>query len=161
MSNNTPTTNVNKFQPKGKTKVINGSIINPETGGLRFILSPLNTMGKPEHVLMPIFDKRWASVRRDIKGFYSNKTGTYKLGYVNTTAVQSDVWIIHLLFQNEKLETDVKGLEVCLKEVCKMAKYEKASVHVSNLLLEKVPEMKDLLTSKLLDEGVSVYFYSE
>jgi hypothetical protein len=160
MNNNTAAS-ATKFQPKGKTKVITGSILNPETGGLRFILSPLNTLGKPEHVLMPIFDKRWAAVRRDIKGFYSNKTGTYKMGYVNTTAVQSDVWILHMLFQNDKFETDVKGLELCLKEVCKMAKYEKASVHVSNLLLDKVPEMKELLTSKLVDEGVSVYTYTE
>ena len=49
----------------------------------------------------------------------------------------------------------------CLKKVAAMAKYEKASVHVSNLMVEKVSGMKELLVSEMLDKGTSVYFYTE
>ncbi|MCV6900956.1 hypothetical protein OE165_28390, partial [Escherichia coli] len=62
---------------------------------------------------------------------------------------------------DEKFKTDVVGLKTCLKEVCKMALDEKATIHASNLLLAAVPEMTDLLKTELLDHGVSVSFYEE
>lgn len=151
-----------KFGPKGKTKLIKGSIIAPENAGLRFVLSITNLDGKPDgNPLYPVFEKKWKKVREEARGWYATKTGAYKLGAVNTTAVQSDTWVIHLLCQNEKLQTDVSGLEKCLKEVCKMAKYERATVHVSTLLTDAVPELVDALQKQLLDEGVNVYFYEE
>jgi len=150
------------FKPVGKTKTVTGTILAPENAGLRFVLSINNMAGKHDnHPLYPLFEKKWPKVKVEALGWYANKTGAYKLGAVNTTAVQSDTWVIHMLCQDEKQATDQQALAKCLKEVCKMAKYEKATVHVSNLLTESVPELPALVKEQLLNEGVSVYFYQE
>lgn len=152
----------NRFQPQGKTKVIQGSILAPENAGLRFVLSINNLAGKPDnHPLYPVFEKKWKKVREEARGWYATKTGAYKLGAVQTTAVQSDTWVIHMLAQDENQVTDAVGLEKCLKEVCKMAKYERATVHVSSLLTDAIPELTSLLKTQLVERGVSVYFYNE
>jgi hypothetical protein len=151
-----------KFLQPGRTKVIKGSILSPETAGLRFVLSVTNLKGNPDNnPLYPLFEKKWKKVREEARGWYVNKTGDYKLGAVHTTATQSDTWVIHLLCQDDNQKTDASALEKCLKEVCKTAKYEHASVHVSTLLTDAVPELTELLKTQLLEQGVSVYFYSE
>lgn len=152
---------MNKFQPQGKMKIIKGTILAPENAGLRFVLSVNNMLGKADGAWYKIFDKRWKRVREETRGWFNTRTGAYKLGAVNTTAVQSDTWVIHMLCQDDKMATDVKGLEECLKKVCGMAKYEKATVHVSGLLTEAVPELTELLAKHLVENGVSVYFYDE
>ena len=151
----------NKFLQPGRVKVIQGSILTPHNAGLRFVLNVNNLAGKAESPLYPLFDKKWARVKQEAKGWYNTRTGAYKLGAVNNTAVQSDTWVMHLLCQDEELQTDAKALQACLKEVCKMAKYERASVHVSTLLTDAVPELTDLLQSELVDNGVSVSYYEE
>lgn len=155
-------TEVNRFQQHGRTKIIKGSILAPENAGLRFVLSITNLAGKPDnHPLYPLFEKKWRRVREEARGWYATKTGAYKLGAINTTAVQSDTWVLHMLCQNEDQVTDAVALERCLKEVCKMAKYERATVHVSSLLSEAVSELNELLRTQLVEQGVSVYFYEE
>ncbi len=153
---------VNRFKPQGKTKVIRASILAPENAGLRFVLSVTNLAGKPDgNPLYGLFEKKWRKVREEARGWFATQTGAYKLGAINTTAVQSDTWVIHLLCQDKELQTSVDGLRKCLKEVTKMAKYERATVHVSNLLTAAVPELNDLLKEELVQEGVNVYFYEE
>lgn len=153
---------VSRFQQPGKVKTVNGSILNPENAGLRFVLSLNNLSGKTdENPLYKIFDKKWKKVKEEAKGWYATKTGAYKLGALNVTAVQSDTWVIHMLCQDESLNTDSKALDQCLKEVCAKAKYEKASVHVSSVLLESVPELKDLLMKNIVSAGVNLLVYSE
>ena len=66
-----------------------------------------------------------------------------------------------MLCQNEESQTDSTALEACLKAVCKMAKYERATVHVSTVLTDAIPELMGLLGTQLVDEGVSCYFYEE
>lgn len=150
------------FQPQGRTKVIKGSILTPENAGLRFVLSVNNLEGKSDgNPLLPIFDKKWPKVRAESRGWYATKTGAYKLGAVNTTAVQSDVWVMHMLCQDKDLVVDTSALEKCLKDVCKQAKYERATVHVSTILTNSIPELTNLLSEHLIDQGVSVYFYDE
>lgn len=152
---------MNKFQQQGKLKVVNGSILNPENAGLRFVLSVNNTLGKIDNnPLYGIFDKKWKKVKEDAKGWYANKTGAYRLGAISTTAVQSDTWVIHMLCQDDNLDVNVEGLKECLKKICANAKYEKASVHVSNTLLEYVPQLKELLLTHLVNEGVNVSLYN-
>ena len=153
--------NSDKFKVKGKVKLIKGSILTPEDAGLRFILNVNNLAGKSESPLYPLFDKKWQKVKVESRGWYVNKTGAYKLGATNTTPVQSDVWVIGMLCQDEDLKTDLTGLEACLKKVCASAKYEKASLHVSNLLCAAIPELQDLITKHLVNEGVSVSYYEE
>lgn len=151
----------NPFQPKGKTKVIKGSILSPENAGLRFVLSVNNTVGKTDGEWYKVFDKKWPKVKVEAKGWWSTRTGAYKLGATNVTAVQSDTWVLHLLCQDDKGVTSPEGLKECLKKVREQAQYEKATVHVSNVVLASVPEMKELLIKQLVDWGVSVYFYEE
>jgi hypothetical protein len=154
-------TDIKRFQQPGKVKTIKGTILAPENAGLRFVLSVNNLAGKPENPMFPIFDKKWKKVREESRGWFANKTGAYKLGAINTTAVQSDTWVIHMLCQDESVATDLKGLEECLKKVCASAKYEKATVHVSTVLTNAIPELAELLNKQLIDHGVSVYFYEE
>jgi hypothetical protein len=149
-----------RFAPKGKVKVIQGSITSPHGGGLHFILNIATLAGKTDkNPLYPIFDKRWRQVKQDAKLWWINKNGQYKLGAVNQTVVQSDAWVLHMLCQDEEGEVSLPGLNACLKEVCKQAIYEHASVHVSQLLVEAIPELPELLNKHLVDEGVSVFYY--
>ena len=154
-------TDVKRFRQPGRTKVIKGTVLAPEVAGLRFVLSVNNMAGKPENPMFPLFDKKWRQVKQESRGWYANKTGAYKLGAVSTTAVQSDVWVINMLCQDENVKTDSDSLAVCLKKVKDMAVYEKASVHVSSILVEAIPEITKLLDEQLVQEGVSVYFYEE
>jgi hypothetical protein len=156
-----PTKDAHRFQASGRVKVIQGSILAPHNAGLRFVLNIANMSGKAESPLYPLFDKKWKKVKEEVKGWFNTRTGAYKLGAVNTVPVQSDTWVINLLCQDEEFKTDTKGLTTCLKEVCKMAKYEKATVHISTLLTQAVPEITDLLNNELVEQGVSVYFYEE
>jgi hypothetical protein len=149
------------FQQPGRVKVIQGSILTPHDAGLRFVLNVNNLAGKAESPLYPLFEKKWARVKQEAKGWYNTRTSAYKLGAVNSTATQSDTWVMHLLCQDEELQTDAKALQTCLKEICKMAKYERASVHVSTLLTDAVPELTDLLQKELVENGISVSYYEE
>lgn len=158
---NNMTDTKSKFQQQGRVKVVQGSILAPENAGLRFVLNVANMAGKPESPLYPIFEKKWSAVKKEVKGWFNTRTGAYKLGAVNTTSVQSDTWVLNLLCQTEDLETSEAGLQTCLKEVCKMAKYERATVHVSTLLTDAVPSLNELLTKELVENGVSVYYYEE
>ena len=151
----------NKFQVQGRTKVINGSVLAPETAGLRFVLNIANLAGKQESPLYPLFEKKWKKVREEVRGWYVTKTGAYKFGAVLNNPVQSDTWVVSMLCQDDKLNTNLKGLEDCMKNVCKSAKYEKASVHISSLLTDVIPELAGLAQTELVENGVSVYFYDE
>lgn len=162
MSKDTNQANTAKlFQTQGRVKVINGSIIAPENAGLRFVLNVANMVGKVESPLYPVFEKKWPTVKREVKGWFNARDGKYKPGALLTNAVQSDTWVINMLCQDADLQTDTAGLTTCLKEVCKMAKYERASVHVSTLLTTAIPELQELLTKELVQNGISVYFYEE
>lgn len=156
----TQTNQFNKFLPKGKLKNLKGSIINTENAGLRLVLSVCNMAGKLDEKLFTTFDKKWPAVRRECKGWYSNQF-IYKLGTLNTTAVQSDVWVVHLLCQDKEQKTNETALNSCLKNLASMAKEEKATVHISRLVFEKVPELGSLVESMLINQGISVYTYDE
>lgn len=150
-----------QFQPQGRVKLIKGSILAPENAGLRFVLNIANMAGKVESPLYPLFEKKWPTVKREVKGWFNARDGKFKVGALNTNAVQSDTWVINMLCQDVDSKTDTTGLATCLKEICKMAKYERASVHVSTLLTDVIPELQELLTKELVENGVSVYFYEE
>ena len=159
---NTPEKKVpNPFQPQGRVKTIKGSILTPHDAGLRFILNINNMAGKAESPLYPIFDKKWKKVKEEAKGWYNTRTGAYKLGATSVTPVQSDTWVVGMLCQGEDLQTDALSLKECLKKVSASAKYEKATVHVSTLLTEAIPELKGLLTECLVEQGISVSYYEE
>jgi hypothetical protein len=151
----------NRFQPQGRVKLIQGSILSPHNAGLRFVLNVANLGGKPESPLYSLFDKKWPKVKQEVRGWFVTKTGAYKLGAVHTMSVQSDIWILSLLIQDDELKTDLNAIKVSLKEVCKAAKYEKATVHVSTLLTDLIPEFSDLITEYLVKNNVIVHYYEE
>lgn len=151
----------NKFQQQGTVKIVKGSILSPQNAGLRFVLNVNNMAGKAESPLYPLFEKKWPKVKQEAKGWFNTRTGAYKLGAVSQLAVQSDTWVIGLLMQDAELKTSVSAMETCLKEVRKMALYERASVHVSTLLTDAIPELQDSLSKELVEHGVSVLFYEE
>lgn len=148
------------FAPKGKTKVVKGSILAPENAGLRFVLNSFSLSGKPEGPLYALFDKKWSRVRSESRGWYATRQN-FKLGAINTTAVQSDTWVLTMLVNNEEGKLDEASLDVCLKKICDMAKYERATVHVSSLLSDELPVLADKLNTALVANGVSVVFYEE
>jgi len=150
---------VDRFAPKGKTKVVKGSILAPENAGLRFVLNSFSMSGKPEGELFALFDKKWSRVRTEARGWYATRQN-FKLGAVNTTAVQSDTWILTMLVKDEDGKLDEGALDVCLKKICDMAKYERATIHVSCLLTDDLPVLKDKLDA-VVEKGVSVVYYEE
>lgn len=152
---------VTKFGTKGKVKVISGSVLNPEMAGLRFVLNAVNTAGKVDSPLEDLIDKKWKKVKAEVRGWFVNKTGAYKLGAVNTVAVQSDVWVLNMLCKDEHSAMSAQGLETCLSEVAKMAKTEQASVHISNLLLKEMPDGQTLVNKHFVDNGLLVCLYDE
>ena len=152
----------NKFQQNGRVKVINGSILFPQNAGLRIILNIANMAGKMESPLYPVLDKKWPVVKKEVRGAFVNKTGKYVLGsIISNVACQSDIWTVSMLVQDENLKTDVKAVEMALKEICKLAVYERASIHISNLLTEAIPELQDLVTKNLVEKGVAILYYQE
>lgn len=160
-ANTAPEVAVNKFAIQGKSKTITGSILNPEMAGQRLILSFANMAGTADTVLSPLFDKKWRKIKEDARGWWATKTGEYKLGAIRELAVQSDTWIIHCLCQDDKMNVDNEALGDCLKKVARVAKDEKATVHVSNEWVKLAPKLPTLVKSKLLDQGITVYFYEE
>lgn len=154
-------TETKQFRPAGKVKTIKGTVIQPESAGLKLVLNIINTKGKAEHTLYPIFDKKWKRVKEDAKGFYNTRTGAYKLGALYTTAVQSDVWVIHCVVQGDDLKIDANGVNLAFKELLKMAKEEKASVHISSLLSDLDPVIQSAAQEQLVANGVNVSYYQE
>lgn len=151
---------MNKFQNPGNVKTVKGSILAPHNAGLRFVLNSFSLSGKPEGDLFALFDKKWSRVRSESRGWYATRQN-FKLGAVNSTAVQSDTWVLTMLVKSEEGELNETALDACLKKVCDMAKYEKATVHVSSLLTEEIPVLAEKLNAALIDNGVSVVFYEE
>lgn len=150
----------NLFAPKGKTKVVKGSILAPENAGLRFVLNSFGMSGKPEGDLFALFDKKWSRVRSESRGWYATRQN-FKLGAINNTAVQSDTWVLTMLVKDEDGVLNETALDACLKKICDMAKYERATIHVSSLLTEEMPVLVDKLNTAMVDNGVSVVFYEE
>ena len=146
---------------QGKVKFVKGSILMPQTAGLRFVLSFASMSGTADGPLHEIFSKKWVKVRQDAKGWYANKNGAYKLGALQQTAVQSDTVVLHLLCKNEKGEVDVEGLKLALKAAEKLVTYEHGSVHVSNHLVSECAELKELMEEALVSKGLCVTYYEE
>lgn len=150
----------NKFAVSGKMKIVKGSILQPEGSGLRLILVAASESGKPDSDLYGVLDKKWKAAKVELKGWHAVHT-TFKLGSVKEVAVQSDVWLMNMLCLDKNGKVNDKALFTCLKEVCKVALYEKASVHCSTMLTDTFPQLQGLLKEHLVEKGVSVFFYEE
>ena len=56
---------------------------------------------------------------------------------------------------------DSSALQTGLKKVAELAKYEKASVHISHLTTAEMPEVKDLANQLFVQQGINTVFYQE
>lgn len=143
-----------------KVREINDSIIATQNAGLRFVLNVANKKCDLDYKILSIFEKKWKNIKGDLKTWFSNQA-IYKLGNIQTLAVQSDTWIVHMLCQDENKKTDKNSLAKCLKSVSDLAKYEQASVHISSKLFEDIPELKECIDSNFIKKGISVYLYKD
>lgn len=151
---------MNKFTIPGKVKQINATILAPENAGLRLVLNTCAQNGKFDSQLDSILSKKWTKVREDYKGWYATQHN-FKMGWLNNTAVASDTWVVNMLVEDKEGKLDDKALQLAVKKVAELAKYERASVHVSNLLTSNMPNLQQLLVTHLVEEGINVYFYTE
>src|SRR5271165_3182058 len=115
---------MNKFTPRGKTKVVNATILAPENAGLRFILNVDGQDGKFTSPLSLLLAKRWAKVKEDNSYWFATQFN-FKLGSLNETAVASDTWVISMLVQDKTGKVDQKGLKAAIKKLSDKAEYEK------------------------------------
>lgn len=150
----------NKFVTHGKTKLVQGTILTPELGNLRLILVPSSEKGDASSDLYNLLSRKWKQARAELKGWYSNHIN-FKLGNIQSTAVQSDTWVVHCLFEDKDGKVNEKALASCVKKLADLAKFEKASIHVSVLSTNAVPTLPDLLTAECVNKGTSVYYYEE
>jgi hypothetical protein len=152
--------NENKFLKAGKVKELTASVLNPENAGLRIILNLCGIEGKFESKLEKLLSKRWSKVREDYRYWYVNRQD-FKLGSINESPVASDIWVKNILVRDKDGKVDVKSLESGIKKLAANVKYENASLHISTMLTDEVPELKDMLMKYVVANGTHCYFYCE
>ena len=165
------------FSP-GKLKNSQESILNPESSGLRLIPYFSCMDPKKESTASKLLNKKWSKVLSEMKGWHASRNN-FKLGQVQVTAVQSDVWIVHCLAAKESGEVDPSAAAACMQELQKIAKEERAGVHCLDSLFEECPTLEfttkenskatpqkssSTLEAHLKEQfpklGISVYTYS-
>jgi len=150
----------NKFVTNGKTKLVQGSILTPEGSSLRFVFVPCSESGVGEDALHGLLSRKWKQAKAELKGWYSHHVN-FKLGNIKDTAVQSDTWLVHCLVADKTGKVNDKALASCVKKVADLAKFERASVHVSTLVTEDMPQLLPLLQTEMIEKGITVLFYEE
>lgn len=168
MTTTPPATPANKFTTKGKFRKTSSTILTPENAGLRFVINPVDLKARYENPINKFLNTKWSKPRTEFRSWFANRTG-FKLGEIQQVAVQSDVWIINtLLFDEpnrvpkEAYADGGKGkeppIEKAFKKIADMAKYERATIHVTVDAFD-IPEFEKLATRFFLDQGLSVYVY--
>lgn len=151
---------MNKFTVQGKLQQTPpGSLITaPLNAGTRLIINFVSLGPKFDQKLDKAIEKVWRKVREDYFG-WSGDFRTFKLGSIKDTLVNSDTLVVNLLVRDKEGIVDATGLEQALKKLAEFAKVEKGSVHISQLLIDEVPALKDLVKKYLSEIGINCYFY--
>lgn len=144
----------------GKLKELKGSITQTQNAGLQFLLNPVNQACNLDQDLVNELNNKWRNVKGDLKTWYNNPS-FYKMGNIRDLAVQSDMWIIHMLCKDKDLKFEDKSLKECLKKVADLAKYEQASIHFSEKTVNEFPKMMDLIEEFFLKKNISVSIYKD
>jgi hypothetical protein len=151
---------MNKFTTPGRVKEVNASVLSPQNAGLRLIVNAVGQDGKFESKLDLLLTKQYPKIRLDQREWYATQLN-FKPGQLNTTALASDCWSVSMLVKDKAGKVDPKSLQLGVKKLAELAKYENASVHVSNILVEEMPELKTLVLEQIAANGTNVYFYNE
>ncbi len=150
---------MNKFLVKGRVKEVESSIMSPVQSGLKMILATCSQSGSYKSPLFDMLGKRYVKVHDDYRSMFVNRQ--IKLGTVQTSAISSEVWVMSAVCMDEKGKLDKKGLEACVKKLLDMARYEGASLHISDLLYKEVPELATMLPEASINAGINLYLYKE
>lgn len=145
---------------KGKMRQVVGHILNPENSGLRFVLNFVGMNGTFDSPLDKVLAKQWANSKSAFKEAYATRFN-FKMGNIITATCASDIWTINMLVKDKDDKMDVASLDAAMKKVSDLAKYEKATMHISNVLLIEEPSMKELSIKHFVDQGLNVNFYIE
>jgi len=148
---------VNKFIQKGKFREAKSALVAPENSGLRFVLNPMDVKATFQNSINVTVATKWKKVREEGKAWHANQSG-FKLGEMQSVAVQSDVWVLNLVLLSESGNTTKVSLDAAFKKAAAMAKYEKASIHMSQDMLN-YDDCKEMATKHFIDEGINVYVY--
>lgn len=158
MSNKDYNVEVNRFIMKGKFKENCTNLINPEVGGLRFIVNFCSNDFNYGEDVSQLINKRWPNVRRDIKELAS-VPAKFKLGELKDLSVQGDTWVINCFVKDKDKGLDEAAVDSCLKKLLALVKLEKATVHVHSSNVNEVPGLKDKLNKVFCDNGFNVSIY--
>lgn len=151
---------MNKFTQAGRIKECTGSVLTPQNAGLKMVLSVCSQSGLYESPFYNMITKRYTKVKSDYREWFVTQQGL-KLGNLNTTAITSETWVMQAVCLDGKEKLDKKALEACVTKLIDQAKYEKASIHISDLLLKEVPALKKLLMTAIPEAGLNLYVYDE
>ena len=146
------------YMIQGQLRKAQGSITVPENSGLHLVFTLVPENGDYDSPTSKILNKRWAKTREAYKTAFVNRF-EFKLGNILNTAVGSDIWVIQAIAFNKNKEVDTEALKDGVKKLIDLAKYEKASVHVSQLTLDEAPELLGMFEDQLLTQGLSLYVY--
>ncbi len=149
-----------KFTTPGRVKKAKSSIATPENAGLRIIFSTCSQDLKHKSGLFSLLAKRWARVNEEYKEWFATQQD-FKLGSIRSCAVGSETWVVQGLCFDKQGKLDQKAFEGCVKKLMALAHYENASIHISDLLFEEVPEAEKLLTDQVPADGLLLYLYND
>ena len=151
----------NKFTPSGKMQDVSGvSIISPMNSGTRIIVNFVSQgPSKFDQPLDKMLERVWRTVRTDYFS-WSGDFRTFKMGSVKDTLVASDIMILSLLVRDKEGIVNAEALELGLKNLAAFCKFEKGSVHISELLIQEVPALKELVKKHIAETGIHCYFYT-
>jgi hypothetical protein len=151
----------NRFTPMGKMQQApaGASILAPINAGTRMVMNFVSLgPSKFDQKLDKMLERIWNKVRQDYFS-WSGEIMNFKLGNIKDTLVNSDIMILSLLVRNKEGIVDAVALEKALQKLAAFAKYEKGSIHVSELLVEEVPALKELIKKYIAETGIHCYFY--
>lgn len=151
---------LNRFTVKGKLQDAppGSTIICPINSGIRLIVNFVGFGLKFDKKLDKILSKVWEKVRQEYF-YWSGDIKTFKPGNIKEVLVASDIMIVHMLVKNKDEVVISEALEKAMQNLANFSKTEKASVHISELLVEDVPAIKELAKKYLSDAGIHCYFY--
>jgi len=152
-------TPVSKTGFQAKVREVKGSILAPVNAGLKMTLVACSQSGSYSSPLYDAMVKRYPKIKEDYRGLFINQN--LKIGAVYTTAVNSEVWILQAVCMDKEGVLDETALKACVKKAVSSACYEGASLHLSELLFNDVPELKEALTAEAIKSGVNIYLYVE
>jgi len=150
---------MNMFMPKGRVRIGEGSVDNPESSSLRLIVVPCSESGSFDGELQKLLTKKWAKAREEFRTWFANRQN-FKLGEINNTAVASDIWIMYALVEDKDGNVNTDAMKKCMKKIGDLAKYEKASIHLHQSVVD-MSDMESFINDNFVNNGVNVFKYAK